>query len=71
MLHAVKLVNVATGAEAPVADSCNANSGGNFRYGGGGYIFNLSTKGLSAGTWQLVVTATGDNVPHILTLQVR
>jgi hypothetical protein len=71
VLQAAQLVNLATGAVAPVNDSGNANPGGNFRYDGGGYIFNLSTKGLSAGTWQLVVAATGDNVPHNLTLQVR
>jgi hypothetical protein len=76
VLHAVKLVNVVTGAVAPVDGSGNANPGGDFRYEpgqgtGGSYIFNLSTKNLSAGTWQLVVTATGDNVPHTLTLQVR
>ena len=76
VLHAVKLVNVGTGAVVAVDDSGNANPGDNFRYepglgSGGGYIFNLSTKGLSSGTWELVVMATGDNVPHNLYVQVR
>jgi hypothetical protein len=38
---------------------------------GGGYVFNLSTKGLSAGSWQLVIKAKGDNVEHNLPFQLR
>jgi hypothetical protein len=71
VVHAVQLVNVVTGAVAPVSDSGNSNPGGNFRYDSGGYIFNLSTKNLAPGAWQLVVTATSDNVPHNLPLQLR
>jgi hypothetical protein len=71
VLHAVQLVNVTTGAAAPVNDSGSSNPGGNFRFDGASYIFNLSTKNLSPGTWQLVVTATGDNISHNLPLQVR
>ena len=36
----------------------------NFRYdptlgGSGGYIFNLSTKGLTTGTWKVTFTVNG------------
>lgn len=54
-----------TSASAP-QDSGNANPDGNFRYDAtlGSYIFNLSTKGLAAGQYQLRFTVTGDPTPH-------
>jgi hypothetical protein len=39
--------------------------------GSGGYILNLSTKPLSAGTWQMTYVASGDSVQHVLTFQVK
>jgi hypothetical protein len=49
----------------------SANPGNLFRYeaGLGGYIFNLSTKGLAAGTYEFTWTAEGDQTVH--TLQFR
>ena len=49
-------------------DSGNANPGNVFRYDAdlGGYIFNLSTKGLSAGAYELYWTAEGDPTTHKL-----
>jgi hypothetical protein len=49
-----------------MADSTSAaDSGNTFRYdsSGGQYIFNLSTKGLSTGTWQIGVDL-GDGGPR-------
>ena len=45
-----------------VLDSGHANPDGNFRYDAtlGGYIFNLSTKGLTPGTWVLSFSVGGD-----------
>jgi probable HAF family extracellular repeat protein len=56
----VKLVS--TDAPGPLQDSGNANPDKNFRYdatlgGTGGYIYNLSTKGLATGTYVLEFTA--------------
>ena len=45
----------------------NADTGNTFRYTNGGYIFNLSTKSLSTGTWQLRVDlGDGDNTHFVL-----
>jgi hypothetical protein len=73
---AVRLLLLATNTESTVEDSGNANPNDNFRYDaglapGGGYIFNLSTKPLAVGTWQLTYTASGDRTAHTLTFQLR
>jgi hypothetical protein len=39
--------------------------------GTGGYIFNLSTKGLVKGTYDLVFTVEGDATTHSVSFQVR
>jgi hypothetical protein len=50
---------IGSNTSASVVDSGNANADGNFRYdstlggSGGGYIFNLSTKGFAAGQYVL------------------
>jgi hypothetical protein len=56
VLNASGLRLVGGTTSAPVVDSGNANPDSNFRYigdAGGSYIFNLSTRGLSAGTYAL------------------
>jgi hypothetical protein len=54
-------------------DSGNANPDGGFRYDStlGGYIYNLSTKGLTSGTWVLTVTVASDPTPHVIQFDVR
>ena len=52
-------------------DSGNANPDGDFRYAGGGYIFNLSTKGLAGGTYVLSFTAGNDPWVYQLQFQVK
>lgn len=62
--NATTLVKIGT-STAPVAeDSGNANPDHNFRYdpmlgGNGGYIYNLSTVGLSSGAWLMNFTVNG------------
>jgi len=62
--HAATLV-LAGSAGSPVPnDSGNANPGGDFRFdptlgGTGGYIYDLSTKGLSSGSWKMLFTVNG------------
>ena len=54
-------------------DSGNANPDGNFRYDPtlNGYIFNLSTQGLAAGTYALQFTVQGDATTHTVQFQLR
>jgi hypothetical protein len=75
VVHATGLLNLDSSASASVDDSGAANSpDSDFRYDPtlgttGGYIFNLSTKGLSTGTWQLSFTAGG--ATYTVTFDVR
>jgi hypothetical protein len=64
VVKAISLTRLDTSASSSVEDSGNANPDQNFRYdatlgGTGGYIFNLSTKGLSSGTWKVTFTVDG------------
>jgi hypothetical protein len=55
----------------------NANPNGDFRFdaglaqNGGGYIFNLSTKGLPPGTYTVHFTIPGDPITHLVTFTVK
>ncbi len=75
VVHASSLLNLDSSASANVDDSGAANSPDNdFRYNAtlgttGGYIYNLSTKGLTVGTWQLSFTASGAS--YAVTFDVR
>jgi probable HAF family extracellular repeat protein len=76
VLHAQGVKLVSTDAPGPLADSGNANPDSNFRYdaalgGTGGYIYNLSTKGLATGTYALEFTAGGDSHVYQAEFQVR
>jgi hypothetical protein len=50
-----KLTNAVLGDELEAASTSAADTGNTFRYdtSGGQYIFNLATKGLTAGTWRI------------------
>ena len=41
-----------------------------FRYAGGQYIYNLSTKGMATGTWTIRVDL-GDGVAHAIVASLR
>jgi hypothetical protein len=64
----------ADGSRTQVAlqDAGNVNPGNLFRYDAalGGYIFNLSTKGLGAGTYEFSWTADGDPTEHTLSFRL-
>jgi hypothetical protein len=54
----------------------NANPDNNFRFDStlgptGGYIYNLSTAGLSTGTYEITFTVTGDLTQHQVKFQVK
>jgi hypothetical protein len=67
VVHATALEVVGNPNDVTPDDSGNANPDNDFRFDGGMYIFNLSTKNLSIGTWQLFFTASNDPAPSIPT----
>jgi len=71
VLHAVSITKVSDSTSGSVSDSGNANPDGDFRYDGGGYIFNLSTKGLAAGTYLLNFMAGSDPSVYQAQFQVK
>lgn len=72
-LHALGVRKVDDTAEAMVEDAGQANPDDDFRYDAdlAGYIFNLSTKGLTSGTWQLRFTVGGGNHVYTVEFDVR
>jgi len=75
-IHAIGITQASTSISGEVEDSGNANPDNDFRFdptlgGTGGYIFNLSTKGLSTGTYNLNFTATGDSFVYSAPFQVK
>ena len=74
VLTAAGLVKRDSSATTALADSVgNANPDSAFRYDPelAGYVFNLSTKGLSRGTWELRFTVAGSPTVHALPFDVR
>ena len=62
---------ISTNAPGPLEDSGNANPDNQFRFADGSYIFNLSLKGFSQGTYALEFTAGADPMRHSIQFQVR
>lgn len=62
VLHALSVTQASTNAPGPLDDTGNANPDFDFRYDASlaGYIFNLSTHGLSMGTYRLNFTVGSD-----------
>ncbi|HSR30445.1 MAG TPA: hypothetical protein VLY63_07755 [Anaerolineae bacterium] len=64
------------GAGLAMADPDNSNPDNDSRFdaalgGSGGYIYNLSGRDLSTGTWTLQFTASGDPVSHSVRSDIR
>ncbi|HEY6248045.1 MAG TPA: hypothetical protein VIX17_29195 [Pyrinomonadaceae bacterium] len=75
-VHAVGLTMISANAPATLADAGNANPDNNFRFESqisdrGGYIFNLSLKGLAMGTYSLNFTIDTSPTLRSLTFQVK
>jgi hypothetical protein len=51
----------------------NANPDNNFRYDATlpGYIYNLSTKNLAVGTWELQFNVSGSSAPYAIQFDLR
>nr|MBA2454312.1 PxKF domain-containing protein [Chloroflexia bacterium] len=77
VVTATDLVKVdGTAASTVVENTGNSNPDDAFRYdptlgGTGGYIYNLSTKGLSPGTWELRFTVSGDPTTYSVAFDLR
>ena len=69
-LHAASIIQTSDSISGPVELSGNANPDNDFRFDAtlgitGGYIFNLKTKDLARGTYNLNFTVTGDSYIYI------
>jgi sugar lactone lactonase YvrE len=76
VVHATALTLTGSGTSGVLTAAGNANPNNNFSFDptlgpSGGYVFNLKTTGLSAGTWQLTFTVSGDPLPHCVSFQIR
>ena len=69
-LYVAKFTDNVLGTEEQADSTSAATTGNLFRYSDGQYIFNLSTDGLTAGTYQLRVD-TGDGVPRLVNISLR
>jgi hypothetical protein len=75
-LHATGVTQVSSSASTVLETSTSANPDSDFRYDStlgpsGGYIYNLSTKGLGTGTYRLSFTVTGDPSTHTAQFEVK
>lgn len=68
-LFLAKVSNGIAGTEIAPSTTSAADSGNVFKYLNGKYKYNLSTKGLSSGTWQLRVDL-GDGAMHAYTISL-
>ncbi|MBA2753300.1 MAG: hypothetical protein H0U40_02400 [Chloroflexia bacterium] len=74
VLHAVNLIKVdGTVTSTAVEDAGQANPDWDFRYDAdlAGYIYNLSTGGLTTGTWQLLFTVNGGQTVYGANFDVK
>jgi hypothetical protein len=71
-LYCAKMSSGVAGTELEAISTSAADSGNTFRYDstGGQYIFNLGTKSLSEGTWQLRIDL-GDGVTHTVFISLK
>jgi hypothetical protein len=70
-LTAVGVGLISTTAYGDVEDSGNANPDNNFRFAGGFYIFNMSTKGLVSGSYYLYFRVGNDPVLYNVPFKLR
>ncbi|HEV3470650.1 MAG TPA: SBBP repeat-containing protein [Pyrinomonadaceae bacterium] len=76
IVKALGVTRVSTNASVELADSGSANPDFNFRYSaevgdGGGYVFNLSTRGYATGTYLLKFRVGSDPTTRSVEFQVR
>ncbi len=71
VVHAAGVSLISSSTMEDVIASGNANPDDNFRFDDGAYIFNLKTRGLSSGTYNLYFAAGNDPILHAVQFQVK
>jgi hypothetical protein len=73
VLHATGVVRTGTATAVVLDDTGSANPDSDFRYDAvlGGYVFNVSTKGFTKGTYTLSFIAGSDPAVHSVTFAVK
>lgn len=73
VVHGTNITQVSTSLIGTLEDSGNANPDNDFRYDStlGGYIYNLSTKGLATGTYAVNFIAGNDPSSHSVQFEVK
>jgi Tol biopolymer transport system component len=71
VVSATRTIRVSTDTSGQLADAGAANPDLNFRYDGGGYIFNLKTTGYAPGTYLLFFRAGSDPTEHTIEFRIR
>lgn len=66
-----QIVRVSSEAASAVQDAGQANADAAFRFTDGSYVFNLSTKGLAMGTYELRFLAGQDPKVHAVRFSIR
>lgn len=69
-LTVTKVGDTVAGTVVEATSNSAADSGNTFRYSNGQYIFNLSTKSLTKGTWTLKADL-GDGVEHTVRISLK
>lgn len=69
-LYLAKMSDSVFGTEEEASSTSGADSGNTFRYVDGKFMFNLSTKTLSVGTWRLRVDL-GDGATHTVVFSLK
>lgn len=72
-LKAVSIMPTAGGSTVPVNDAGRSNPNGFFRFDPtlGGYVFNLSTRGLKTGSYQLSIEGPDKPFRYAVAIQIR
>ena len=71
IVHATSVTLASTAVSGQPEDSGNANPEDDFRFSAPFYIYNLSTKGLTSGTYLLHYTISGDPLEHTVQFMIR
>ena len=69
-LSYAKISNGIEGTVVEATSNVAATTGNLFRYDGGQYIYNWSTKGLTPGTYSVKIDL-GDGAPHAVTISLK
>lgn len=70
-VYVAKVSNGIIGSEMEAVTNVGGDTGNTFRFANGTYTFNWSTKGLSAGTWQVRVDLGDGNAGNTVLVSIK